>query len=119
MSEKEGKITIATAFFPLKRDIWAGFERSNQKYYDYFDFWARIQNDLIVYTDKESKEKIEKIRIEKYGRENTTIIVIDDYTKIDEELYNSVKRATENEHNIKFHLHEKIPNRGMPTTIIS
>ena len=41
------KITIVTAFFPLKREKWENFERPNNKYLEYFEFWARIKNDMV------------------------------------------------------------------------
>ena len=86
------KITLVTAFFPINRERWKGFERSNKKYLDYFKFWARIKNDLIIYTDKKSSGYIKKVR-DDFGRKNTKVIVIDDWTKIDEELYQSNKNA--------------------------
>ena len=103
------KITIVTAFFPLNRDKWEGFNRSNDKYYKYFEFWSRIQNDMIIYTDKDSAEIINNIRTKRFDRKNTKIITIDDYSLIDSELYNSVKKATENQLNIDFHLYNKNP----------
>lgn len=107
--KKNNKITFVTAFFPLNREEFKGFERSNQKYYDSFEFWARIHNDLIIYTDKYSRDIVENIRVKKFRRTNTKIIIIDDYTKIDEELYFSIRSTTENELNIKYHLFDKNP----------
>ena len=60
----DNKITIVTAFFPLKRENWKGFERPNNKYLEYFEFWARIKNDMIIYTDEETSKYIEEIRKE-------------------------------------------------------
>ena len=85
------------------------YQSKGSKYYDWFEFWANIQNDLIVYTDQESKKYVEDIRIKKYGRKNTKIIVIDDYTTIDVEFYESIKKATENDLNKKFHIYENNP----------
>lgn len=107
--KNENKITIVTAFFSLKRGEWEGFERDNKKYFEWFEFWSRIQNDLIIYTDPASKKYIEEIRIKKHGRNNTKIIVIDDYTSIDSNLYLSIKKATETDFNKKLHLYEKNP----------
>ena len=56
----DNNITIVTAFFPLKRENWSGFERPNNKYFEYFEFWAKIQNDMIIYTDKESSKYIKE-----------------------------------------------------------
>lgn len=106
---EDDKITIVTAFFPLNRENWTGFNRDNNKYLEYFDFWCGIKNDLIIYTDEKTKAEIEKIRIKKHGRDNTIIICIEDYTNIDKELFNSIKKATENPLNVKFHLYENNP----------
>lgn len=78
-------ITLVTAFFPIGRGDWSDSTRSDQKYLDYFAHWARIHNDLIVYTTNELSAKIRKIR-ENFGRNNTTIITIDDYASVDSEL---------------------------------
>lgn len=103
------KITIVTAFFPLNRENWEGFERDNKKYLDYFEFWSRIQNDMIIYTDKKSKKYIEDIRIKKHKRNNTKIIIIDDYRKVDEELYSSILNVSKIELSKKFRLFENNP----------
>lgn len=102
------KITLVTAFFPINRESWKGFERSNEKYLDYFKFWARIKNDLIIYTDKKSSEYIKKVR-EDFGRKNTKVVVIDDWTKVDEELYQSNKNALHNKLSIDFRLKPNNP----------
>lgn len=104
----DDKITLVTAFFPINRESWKGFERSNEKYLDYFKFWARIKNDLIIYTDKKSSEYIKKVR-DDFGRKNTKVIVIDDWTKIDEELYQSNKNALNNKLSIDFRLKPNNP----------
>lgn len=93
---KDHKITLVTAFFPIQRETWGkNFERSDDKYFQYFAFWARIQNDLIVYTTPEFKDNILEIR-QLFGRNNTTIITIADPFSIDRELYQSIKKATQN-----------------------
>lgn len=104
----DDKITLVTAFFPINRESWKGFERSNKKYLDYFKFWARIKNDLIIYTDKKSSEYIKKVR-DDFGRKNTKVIIIDDWTKIDEELYQSNKNALNNKLSIDFRLKPNNP----------
>lgn len=102
------KITLVTAFFPINRENWKGFERSNKTYLDYFKFWARIKNDLVIYTDKQSSEQIEKVR-EDFGRKNTKVVIIDDWTKIDVELYQSNKNALSNRLSIDFRLKPNNP----------
>lgn len=39
------EITIVTAFFDIDRSNWQGeMQRSNDKYVEFFKFWARIKN---------------------------------------------------------------------------
>lgn len=101
------KITIVTAFFSIGRGEWKEYKRTNENYLNYFDFWCRINNDMIIYTDKETAKKIEEIRIKKYKRKNTKVIIIEEWKKIDEELYNNIKLAAKNELNKNLRL---IPN---------
>ena len=55
-------ITIVTAYFDIGRNNWKGYERNNNKYIQYFKFWAKIRNNIIVYTNKDLVEKIYEIR---------------------------------------------------------
>ncbi len=105
----KGKITIVTAFFPLKREEWKKFERPNNKYLEYFEFWARIQNDMIIYTDAETSKYVEKIRKEQYNRDNTKIIVIEDWKKIDEECYIKIKNVMKNNLAVNFKMYSTFP----------
>lgn len=103
------EITVVTFFFYLGRKDWDGFERSKNNYMNYFDFWARIRNKLIVYTDKSSAGDILAIR-KKYGLENRTIInIIEDYRKIDSEMYESITKATVNNKLKRFRLNVNNP----------
>ncbi len=103
------KITIVTAFFPLKRENWKNFERPNNKYLEYFEFWARIKNDMVIYTDLETSKYVENIRKEKYHRDNTKVIVIDDWKKIDEECYEKIKNTTKSNLAINFKMNPTFP----------
>ncbi|MDA9912304.1 hypothetical protein N9D58_03355 [Planktomarina temperata] len=80
------KITFVTAFFDIGRENYSAVPRSNQKYYDYFKFWAGMQNYLIVYTDKESEKQINEIRSEYNLSHRTKVIVVDDIRDIDPEI---------------------------------
>lgn len=102
------KITIVTAFFPTNRGDWNKYSRSNQKYLDYFRFWARIQNDLIVYTDAATGAEIKKIR-EGFGRYNTKIIVVEDFRKIDVDLYGGIQKVADCRLSCKFRLQPENP----------
>ena len=102
------KITIVTAFFQLNRENWSGFERSSMKYIEYFKFWARLKNDMVIYTDKQSSSYIKKARDE-FERPNTKIVVIDDWKSIDSELYSSIEKATNNDMSKEFRLQPNNP----------
>ena len=108
------KVTIITAFFPIKRENWTGFERDNKKYLQYFEFWARIKNDLVIYTTPEAKDEIEKLRKEKFNLKNTQVITIDDITSIDKELYNSIVEASSNELSKSFRIEPSFPESWNP-----
>ena len=97
--KKGKKITIVTAFFDIGRNKYVKIPRSNDKYLRHFEFWARIKNDLIVYTTADLKTKILSIR-EKFNlKEKTKVIVIDDITKIEPAI---LTRMQEIEHDNKF-----------------
>lgn len=102
------EIAIITAFFPIARENWKGFERSNNKYFEYFEFWARIQNDLVVYTTPEYKKRILKIR-EKFGRQNTKVITIDNPCTIDPEIYAALQKVAQDQLAANFRLQPKNP----------
>ena len=102
------EITIVTAYFNIGREKWKGYERGDDKYVNYFDFWAKIKNNIIVYTDKNLVNKVYEIR-EKYGlKEKTKVIAINNLYDIDVLLYNRMKEVMENEISLNFHFHKEI-----------
>ena len=73
-------ISIVTAFFDIGRgDIPKdkGYpiytHRTTETYFEYFSNLAKLENEMIIFTSEEYKDKILKIRKEK----PTKIIVID------------------------------------------
>lgn len=102
------EMTIVTAYFNIGREKWKGYERGDNKYVNYFDFWAKIKNNIIVYTDKNLANKVYEIR-EKYGlKEKTKVIAINNLYDIDALLYNRMKKVMENEISLNFHFHKEI-----------
>ena len=80
-------ITLVTAFFPIGRGEWTGkAQRSDDKYFKYFQHWARIHNDLVVYTTPENAERIRQIRLS-FGRTNTQVYIVNDLEDIDKSMY--------------------------------
>ena len=56
-------IDVVTAFFKLDRSNWSGFQRSEEKYFEYFCEWAKLKNNLVVYVESEVlKEKVHAFR---------------------------------------------------------
>lgn len=86
---------IVTAFWDVGRADNCLLPRSNDKYYKEFSEWARIQNQLIVYTDNISSEKIKEIR-EQYGLlHRTKVVVMDDVFSVEKEMYDRMKTVQE------------------------
>lgn len=77
-------ITIVTSFFDIGREHSSieGMERNNQAYLNYFRFWARIKNYLIVYTQSDLKNEVLRIREEFGLLEQTKVVVLDDIYSI-------------------------------------
>ena len=53
--------TIVTAFFDIHRGEWKDSRLSNNDYIKHFESWARLKNDLIVYTDEKTAQEVYKI----------------------------------------------------------
>lgn len=91
-------ITIVTAFFDIGRKDFEieGLSRSNEEYLSYFEMWARMKNNLVIYTQEKMKDKILEIR-KKFGLEDkTTIIVIDDIYSLEQDIYDRMKKVETN-----------------------
>lgn len=90
------EVTLVTEFFDIGRKDFSLNARSNDKYLEYFKFWARIKNKLIVYTYKEMAEEVRKIR-ESYGLLDKTIIIeIDNETSIEPTIYKNMEEIANN-----------------------
>lgn len=78
---------IVTAFWDVGRGENCAIPRSNDRYYREFKAWAKIKNNLIVFTDSISESIIKKIRRD-YGLEKRTqVIVCDDIFQIEKKIY--------------------------------
>lgn len=103
------EITIVTAFFDIKRGEMKHYNRSNQKYLEFFKFWSHLQNKIVVYSDQNTIDEVMKIRQE-YGLEDKTIpIVVDNYLELDKELYESIDSVMKNKQFLDFHVQRNIP----------
>lgn len=108
------EITLVTAFYDLNRQDWNGFERNYLKYINYFKFWARIRNKLIVYTDSKTAKEVIEIR-RKFHLENKTIVhVCDDFSSIQPDIYSSINKAMKFEESFKFRVLKNVPEASKP-----
>lgn len=84
-------ITLVTAFFDCNRGESSYQARTNEKYLDYFRFWARLKNKLIIYTTSEFKEKVLSIRQAFNLESRTVVITVDDVWEIEHDIYALMK----------------------------
>ena len=103
------EISIVTWFFDIGRKDWKGFERDNSTYANYFKFWARVKNHIVVYTEPKMAETVKKIRSEYNLLDKTTVVVIEDVRKVDEYVYNLIKQAIEQKLAVKYRRHPWMP----------
>ena len=99
---KKNEVTIVTAFFYFVRNNFKGKSRSNSKYIEFFKFWARIRNKLIVYTDSIMAEEVKKIRSEFGLIDKTKIVIVDDVNKIEPELLKRLELITQTDDFINY-----------------
>lgn len=86
------EITIVTAFFDIGRTNFKELPRSNDKYLEHFKFWARMKNNLVIYTDSVMGPKAMKVR-EEYGlKDKTKLVIIDDISTIDNDLLTRMQK---------------------------
>lgn len=101
------EITLVTAFFDIGRKEYVSIPRSNDKYFEYFKFWSRIKNNLIVYTDSESKDRVIQIRKEFNLEHKTHVIVVDDIFGIEPTMLKEMEEVASNRNFIDFRFYAK------------
>lgn len=96
------EITVVTAFFDIGRKNFKTYSRTNNEYLDYFEKWARMENNLIIYTEKKMIEPIKEIR-KKFGLlDKTKIIEIDNVKNIENEIYERMLKVSKDEYFLNF-----------------
>lgn len=78
----ERKITIISAYFDIGRGSMQNNRRGNEEYFEYFSFWARLRNDLVVFSEGKNVEKIRAIRARLSPDAKTTVVParLDDFS---------------------------------------
>lgn len=67
-------ISIVTAFYDIGRSDWKAFPRSVDTYFAAFERMCKLDNDIIVFTSEEFKERIEAVQRKK---KNLTVYYVD------------------------------------------
>lgn len=91
------RIKIVTAFFEIGRSSFNMWARSNEQYFEYFKFWARIQNEMVVYCEPQNCEKVMSIRKEYGLEEKTEVIPIENVYQIEPEIFAQMTEIEKNE----------------------
>lgn len=95
--ENENSIILVTAFFNIGRERFKAIPRTDSKYFRDFEAWARLKNQLIVYTQPEMKASVLEIR-EKFGLQDKTVVVeIDDIYEIEPAILTRMKEISEDQ----------------------
>ena len=85
---------IVTAFFDIGRGDFSVLSRKTEEYMEHFEFWARIQNEMVIYCESKNRDRIFNIR-KQYGLEDkTTIYVIDEYKTIEKDILNKMEKVS-------------------------
>jgi protein YibB len=100
------EITLVTAFFDIGRTEYSLIPRSNDKYFEYFKFWSRLENTLIIYTDSENADRILQIRREFGLEDKTQLIVVEDIYNIEPGILKDMEDVASNRNFIDYRLHE-------------
>lgn len=103
------EITIVTAFFDIGRGNIekSDLKRTNEDYFNYFRFWARIKNQLVVYTEPMHSKKIMEIRNEFCLGDRTKIVEVENIFEEFPVLYGRMKEISKNQDFISFRYYEK------------
>lgn len=103
------EIAIVSAFFDIGRSKWGNYTRDNSTYVNYFNFWARIRNKLIVYTDQDTAKQVLRIR-DSYGlKDRTRVEIVDDVISLDPEVYHKMEKVLSNPRVVKMRKLPKNP----------
>lgn len=89
------ELTIVTAFYDIGRGEILGAQRDCEKYFEYFSFWAGLQNELVVFTSSEFADKIRSIRAN-LGLEGKTKVVVKELESFDEEALGKMREVLAN-----------------------
>lgn len=84
-------IVLVTGFFNCKRENHEKQKRSDEQYLQYFEFWAGMKNNLVIFGNKEITSKAFDIRKKKGLENRTTVVVVDDVVSCDKKVYDAMK----------------------------
>lgn len=91
------EIKVVTAFFDIGRSDYDICKRTNDQYFEYFKFWARLRNHLVVYCESDDAERIIQIRREYGLEEKTTVITVDDFYSLESDIFKKMENIEASE----------------------
>lgn len=90
------EISLVTAFFNIGRENFKAIPRTDDIYLNNFKFWARLKNNLVIYTDRFTAEKVMDIRKQFGLADKTKVIVIDDIKMIEPDILDQMRSIRNN-----------------------
>lgn len=108
------KTTIVTAFFDINRGEYSTIPRSVEQYFNYFERWARIKNNLIFFCENKCfADRVVEIRT-KLGLGDKTITKIIDIKSVAPNLLKQMQLIESDEAYLRFRKNPTLPeNRAM------
>lgn len=90
------EIHIVTGFFDCGRGSRSSQSRSNQQYFDFFRFWARLRNHMVIYVSPGYEDEVRSIRAEFGLESHTDIVVVENIYNIESDLLEKMRRVSNN-----------------------
>lgn len=98
----EQDIVLVSAFFDIGRGNNHEFNRSQDIYFKYFEFWSKLKNDLIIFCSSEYAKRILEIRSQFKLEDKTKVIIVDNIYQIEENIFSSFLDIENDESFINF-----------------
>lgn len=106
----EQPVTLITAFFDIGRKDYNVAPRNVQAYLEYFAFWARMRNPLVVYTSPDLVEEVLNVRGRFGLRDLTFVQVVSNVFDIERDLYEKMEDISQDSWFQDFRLLPKAPS---------
>jgi protein YibB len=89
----EDRLTLVTGFFDCGRGTHTYQKRTPEEYLKYFEFWAGMQNPVILFGDAQITQAAYAIRKKRGRAAQTRVVVIEDPIACAPEVYAAMERV--------------------------